>query len=796
MADATLNPQDLLESILGQIAEAKANGEKKIRINKNDLPPEMYKQVIEQLRPYLNPDLPSKIGNFVTGKLNRIPGYGEYSSNDSGDPAKWAPMAQDPASWGKLTPEQQASAGAYTAYNAATDENAKLDLLKKFDPEAYESRALDPFNNMYVVKGGKKLYLNKPGVSMQDAKELGEQTVGTPEGVAGLGLTTATGGSSLLARVLSGMTYGGTSSLGMDRKAIEGGSKQGVSLPNAAANTLAGGAGELLLPVAQKAVGGLFSALKNDKYFAPNGTFKPEGYAVLLRSGVDWKNLSTETQDQIRKMVSQAQSPEDLFKFMAGRDLPGGPIRLTKGQAENDIGQYADEDLLRSGAMGDNAARSMQEFDQRQAGDIKKNVGAIAEVVNPGGTRQQTWGQGGSSVTKALQEQKLAAKGVVDKAFSKARDTGETSYFPSMDELKVKILNDSDISPQLNPKLIKNNPVFRDAWEDFQDTFGAAEGASKTDSSVTVKSSFDYVKRLNALVRDNPTNWALRELKRKVQKGLADDALVKTIMGDAGAVENFLSANKLFREYAGTYRAGDIVESLTEQAYDPKTGKQIFSVDPSDGSKMILGANKLGLLNKTGTKETLTRLKSLLPPERWNELREETFIRALGWSEKDFSSDAGLVKTAAQFQRQLADLKTKMPEVYNTLFSDKERAVFDKFGDAYKKATMAPETKSTMGSRTTPLLARGAQMLLPTLGPKMKGLFSVVLKPLALKTYKEGAGAAAAAKAVGSKLEGAAGILKKAAPLLPSIAAAPLGLGAAKSIEGLLQRYELGDSVN
>lgn len=792
MADQTQEVDGIIEKALAQLAETQANGQPpKIRINRNDLPPEMYKQVIDRLRPYLTPDLPSKISNMVTGRLNRMPSYGEYNSNDAGDVTKWSQMAKfGPQNGESLTPEQMKAASAYNSFNSAADDAGKMDLLKLFDPEAAASADIDPFGNTFVVKGGKKLYLNKPGVSLQDAKELGTQTVGTPEAVAGLGATVASSGSSLLARMLAGGAYGAVGSLGMDRNAMTGGSQQGVSIPRAAANALGGLGGELAAPIANKLVGSLYKVLKNDRYFSPNGAFRPEGYQVLMRSGIDWKNLSAETKATIRSMVNKAQSPEDLFKFMAGNDLPGGPVRLTKGQSEADTGQYMDEDLLRSGAMGDKAASSMKLFDQNQAGDIRKNVNSIADTINPGGMRQNTWGQGGSSVTRALQEQKLAAKGTVDKAFDAARSAGDTSYYPSVDEVKVKILNDPEISPQLNPLMYKHNQILRDAWEDFQDTFGTAEGAAKTDNSVTVKSSFDYLKRLNALINDNPTNFGLRQLKRKVQKGLADDALVKTVVGEPGSVEKFLSANKLFREYAGTYRAGDLVESLTEMTPDPKTGKQVFAVDPSDGSKMILGANKLGLLNKTGTKETLTRLKSLLPSERWNELREETFIRALGWGEKDFADDAGLVKTAAQFKSAINKLRTESPEVYTTLFSDKERAVFDKFGDVYQKATMAPPTKSTVGSRTTPLLFRGAQAILPNLGPKMKGLLSVVAKPLLVNTYKEASGAAKAAAATGSG-KGAASVAMKIAPMLPGVAAAPLGIGAAKTIEGLLDRYGL-----
>ena len=819
--------QQTIEDILNQVAQGKT-----VHIKKSDLPPEMYASIMELVKPTLG----QKIGNVVTGKLNSIPGYGEYDAGSSPAAAllhkavtnpkgyvdpKFVLQGPDVASAAmaqNLTPDDLAKVKAYQAYSNAGDPKAKLDLLKIFDPETAATAANDPFGNPYVTQGNQKLYLNKPGISGEDLNEVGAMTRSAAPVALGAGAGRMAASEAiaaapkvappLLTRVLTGAGVGGSASVINDKAAQAGGSQQPVSVPAAAANAIGGAAGELASPLIAKAGSALFYALKGSKFFLPSGNLNGAGQNLLNKAGVDWNSLSQEMQARIRDQVRQAVDPVDLVQRMSAQDLPAGPIRLTKGQAAGDTGQYADEDLLRSGAMGNDAAARMKEFDLKQAGDIKANQAGIADVLNPGGTRQQNWGQGGSSVVEALQAKKTAAKAAVDSAYSSARDAGKQAWFPSVDSVKQNITNNSSVSGVLNPDLLETDPVYAKAWADFNKTFGSTSADPKVaDPSVTVQKSFEFLQRLNALSRNNPTSYATRELKRQVSKQLADDALTSTIEGDPAAVDAFLNANKLYKNYAGTYKAGDLVEALTEQKYDPSLGKQVYAVDPSDGSKMILGASRLGLINKTGTKAALQTLQKQLPPEAWNNLREEVFLRAMGWGEKDFSSDAGLVQSAAQFKSGLAKMKQQSPELYNTLFSPKEQALLQRFGDTYAQATMAPATKSTLGSRTTPLAMRAAQTvlpqvgarLMPSLGPKLSGMVGIIPR---LQAFKDAAAGAKVTDAIGADALGGG-------MTLPARSPAPLGVGAAASIpftdsaqgsaprlQQLIGRYSALDPVN
>src|SRR5262249_5579370 len=148
--------------------------------------------------------------NLFTGKLNRVPGYEEYSNTLEPDLGVMANEFNYGAPKGKVfTPEDSERIRAYQAFNSARSDEAKMDLMRIFAPETAKTMAQDPFGNNYVVKGDKKYYLNMPGVSTQDFKELGEQALGTPEAVGGMAAMALTGpsgkvGTSLLTRILAG----------------------------------------------------------------------------------------------------------------------------------------------------------------------------------------------------------------------------------------------------------------------------------------------------------------------------------------------------------------------------------------------------------------------------------------------------------------------------------------------------------------------------------------------------------------------------------------------------------------
>lgn len=786
-----------------EIIKAVANGQP-VTIKKSDLPPDTLKAVMELAKPTML----DKAKNMFTGELNRVPGYGEYDTSDvqsqlikarqkAGIPVAMPPTGEgqgstDYAAASELpttyppnaTPEQKALIDQHRALNSysfARHPEAKLALMKKFDPETAATVTEDPWGNPYVIKNGQKLYLNKPGVSTEDFRELGDQMQSTIPFALAPEAAGSKAGAGLMSKILQGALVQGAGSVATDLTSKAGGSGQGINLADTAANTLAGGAGEALVPIIGKIGSSLFSIVKGPKYFTPGGNMKPAGAALLKQAGLDWDSLSGDVQQRIKLLADKSTDPQNLVQLLSTQDLPGGPIRLTRAQATGNIAHYADEDLLRSGALGDSAANKMKNFDQAQAEDIRNNVNAIGQKINP--TRadaMKTWGQGGAGATTELQNQKQTFANVLDDSYDAARDAGKAAYYPSIDNIKAKVANDPAISPIMNPQL-KADDKFMAAWKDYQQTFGGTGGKPSTqDPSVSVNAAFAYLQRLNASIKNNPGNASLRALKQQLQRGLADDALANTVKGDPAAVAAFLKSNKMYRDFANTYKADDIVQTLTEQSFDPMNpGIKKFTVDPADGSKIILGASRLGFINKTGMRQALNTLKTQLPQEQWNNLREEVFLRSLGWTEKDFAS-GNLTKTAADFKTAMQQMKTQSPEIYNTLFSPDERAILERFGDQYAKATLAPPTKSTMGSRTTPLAMRALQNSVGAISPKLKLLWDFAANPIK--------GQAGITKALGPSLGGGMTLPPE---IQPSPMLGPMmSLPGSKGSQGLLERYQ------
>lgn len=798
MADTSITPEqgDIIHDALTALWSGKP-----FTVDPKKLPPNAAKALMD-LNAAKNGGTTTfdKFKNLFTGNLNKIPGWGEYKAGEVYDALNQQRGESDPMHALQLAgpggvsaaetnyqpkkplPEDQLKAlrqrfDAVSGYSYARNPADKLKLMQLFDPETAATQAEDPWGNPYVIKGGKKLYINAPGASYEDLRELGDQTIATAPQAIGAETAPVKG---LLAKLLSGAIVQGSGSAAMDLVAKNAGSGQDISLKDVGINALGGASGEALAPVLGKLGNVIFNNIRGTKFFTPAGKMKPGGADLLRKAGLDWDSLSGDIQNRIKLLADKSTSPEDLVRLLASQDLPAGPIRLTKAQATGDIGAYADEDLLRSGALGDSAAGKMKKFDSNQADDIRRNVQGIAERINPGKERQTTWGQGGAGATEELQGQKQSFANVLDDSYDAARDAGKTAYYPSLDNIKAQVVNNPEISPIMNPQL-QADDKFMAAWKDYESTFGSTGGKPGTnDPSVSVNSAFSYLQRLNASIKNNPTNASLRALKKQLQRGLADDVLVNTVKGDPGAVEAFLKSNKMYRDFANTYKADDIVQTLTEQTFDPMNpGIKKFKVDPADGSKLILGAGRLGFINKPGMRQALTTLKTQLPAEQWNNLREEVFLRMLGWTDKDMFGQGQLVQSAAQFKRAMADIQQKSPEIYNTLFSSQEKGTLQRFGEEYGKATLAPPTKSTMGSRTTPLAMRALRTTVGAISPKLKFAMDLVAKPLE--------GKAGVTKALGPSLGGDLTLPPNIA--LPKLPSTMLSLPGTNASQGIVDKY-------
>lgn len=699
-------------------------------------------------------------------------------------------------------------------YHSAVDTEGKLNILKKIDPNLAKSAKTDPWGNTYVTLDGKRKYINRPGASWEDFSEVLQQTLNTAPYAA---LAALAGPGTLLGRMLFGGAAAGAGSIQNDLVAKAAGSGQNPSLSRAGVNAAAGVIGEGLAVPIGKAGAAIWKAFKTPTMVRPDGRLSAAGERLLSEAGIDWEGLSEQAKKSIQLRVQQAKNPVEALHALAAEDLPGGPIRLTEGQLKGDMGLYNDEKLLRTGAFGDPATDTMRNFDRLQAGDIRNNVDAISGKINPAGGRQTSWGEGGAAGAEALRKQELEKVREAAKAFDIAKDPSNNAFVPDITELSNKIANDADLQA-----LARTNPGLKQALDEFNTRFGkvgspetkvpgsdvlesinkklAEKGRPEipfeatTDtggSSASVPELFRYMQFLNKSAgQAGAAGQPIRELRRTISNYLQDDAVMQLIQGNTASVKNWIGANKLWKEYKDIFDADDIISKLTRRVdmNDPK--KPEWALNVEDASKVIFGAQELGMINRQGAIESFRKLKKMLPEQEWNSLREETFLRMTGWGPEDFASPDKFVPSAAKLRTNLANFEKKNLPLMRVIFSKEELATIKNFTNTYAKATLSPEGAHKIGSDTAPLLMRAVQQLGKSFGgPKMKAMFDLTVGRLFVPAIERSVRATAAKRATGESLRGALPALFQLP--LPVGVTLPLSIPGAKTFyDNIVKKYQ------
>lgn len=756
---------------------------KPFTIDKKDLPPDQLKAVLDIIQNQAGAaGFMAKTGDLFSGNLHRMPNYGEFNMDEhmAGTLAERNKIPV-PAQLGAepMTPEQadvQSRADAGSGYSFGRYGEDKLAILKKADPELASTAQKDPWGNIYVVKGGKKLYLNRPGASLEDAKELAAQGLAT---VPAAGAALLAGPETLLARLLTSAGVGAAGSVTADQVAAGSGSKGGIHLNDAIMAAGAGGVFEAASPLVANAVKKIWGIFKSPKYITKAGELTPEGASLVKEAGLDWDSLSAATKAQLRRDIEKSTNPSELLVAKASENLPGGKIRMTEGQLSGNSAKQLDEENLRKGALGDVAKKSMDSFDELQAGDIRRNVGAIGEKLDPSTIeRQNRWGIGGEKAAKNLQAQEEAQRLAGNAAFKEAKEG--IAFLPDVTDLSNNIANNADL--QL---LRKTQPELDTALKEFETRFG------KLGSSPSVRELFEFQKNTLRKLETQagfPKNEGLTELRKTIKQHLSDAAEKGLMVGDEEAVGKWLTANKLWAQYKDLWDSKDILAKITKTEFDPALGKKIHVLDPADASKLIFGASRLGLTNQTGARQALLTLRKQLPKNEWNALREETFVRALGWEAKDFAGGQPFVPNATKMKAALADLETKSPGLYSVIFNDDERKMLRQFTDVYHKATV-PVKGGSNPSGTTAAMSRLIQKLGASAfaGDKTMAVLNMLAGRFFLPPFKAAMAAAKVGRVTGPGMTGA--IPRQIAKPLPQGVAPLLSLPPLKGVESLIERY-------
>jgi hypothetical protein len=192
--------------------------------------------------------------------------------------------------------------------------------------------------------------------------------------------------------------------------------------------------------------------------------------------------------------------------------------------------------------------------------------------------------------------------------------------------------------------------------------------------------------QVSNLRRGDPVEGqAAADVIRQFDSRLSDAVDNQLLIGDQAAVGAWKNAITGWKEYKNLWDSkGGILNVLTEKGM--RDGSLQLKVAEDSAANAIFTMTATGLAAKTGLPRDLLTLAAKLPPEQWNRLRQEAFIR--------LTETAGKVGTAGaenlsglSFKQAWVNLLKNNPGVANTLFSKAERDMITQFANVAARAT-------------------------------------------------------------------------------------------------------------
>jgi len=557
----------------------------------------------------------------------------------------------------------------------AQDDKQLLDVISKTLPNA--RIVTDKFGNVIVEQGRLRAYLNMPGWSGQDTARAATMVTAGTLGAMGGGAIAP--GAGLLARMgLSAAGVGGASAV-QDLAAASMGAKKLLDPGRIVTSAAFGAGGEVI----GAGLAGIYRAIvKRDKlYDAARGALTAAGREALRKLGVAATEITDDLARQFAQEAKTALKPMEAFRSAEARSLPS-PVQLTRGQVTNREPRLRSEQLMREGAMGEGASSVMHGARATQQNQLRGNVAAIGERLAGGPTGI---GEAGPVVQSGLVGQRQAAKRHVDTLYEAARASAaelpKSSVLAGSRAIRAAVEETHELTG-----LARTNALL--------DSFDKIIAESGTDivAPVHIRALFGWRKQANEAMRGNAANEegvALRTAIGAYDKwirGVVNDDLLR---GDQAALSAWREAIDEYRQYAGQFKGGDLIEALTTKA--SRSGTMQLKVDPADASNYIFGASQSGWIPKANLTRDLERMRELLGAESqaWKALKAEAFLRVARAGEGAMEGGTRLF-SGGNFQQAWGRLQMNHAPIVKLLFNDQERALIRQFASVAVAATNIP----------------------------------------------------------------------------------------------------------
>ncbi len=539
-------------------------------------------------------------------------------------------------------------------------------------------------NERGEVTGYMPFYPNPKGLDMTDAMRVsGALAAATPvaKGLQAAGLVTR--------GLLGGATVGAT-----EAALVEGASSKLSGAPyelwDIPTGAVGGAGGELLGRAVQSLIG-LARTRGPQAVIDQAGNLLPEYADMVRKTGLDPSQVSAAVAADIASMVSSGARGDQAAITAMSRNLPV-PVPMTRGAITGDVGQQLFEDMASKGLYGEAASTMMRGQRANTQDALRSNLDALLERLNPAGAPIAR-GEGGAAAQTALAAQRAEQKIMADEMYDMAR--ARTAVVSPDAAADVADAMRATYRAKYNPRTA---PTVGALLDDFDEV--AASG--------DIGSMMNWREQVSGLRTGAPTveGEAAGRIIKAFDARMGDMIDRALLSGDADAVAIWGMAIRNYADFASKWTSkGGILKLLTEEV--GRDGARVLRVAPEQAADAVFSATASGLATKTGLPRDLITLRTNLPKEQWDQMRQEAFIRLM-----DTATNKGTGEVSGvMFKKAWENLKAKNMGVVNGIFTKDEQKLLQQFADVAATATSTAKNTSNSAAAAGGIIQRLAGSL-------------------------------------------------------------------------------------
>lgn len=554
------------------------------------------------------------------------------------------------------------------------DPERQLEILRKQTGQPFPDKR-DPYGNIIVTApDGKEYYLNKPGASMADARDLAVQTLGIGGAAAG----GAKIGQAILGGVgrVAGAGIGaGVGQAGLDLATNAAGGKQPFEpqryLEAGVMGLLGEGGAMAVSPLFRKAVDVMIRPGMVDGA----GNLTAAGAKAMTDAGIDPATATAEVRQALARLVNKTDDPALAARLAQAQGLPV-PVNLSRGDVSRLPTSQGVEDAMLKGQMGQEAMFQARGFRQTQQEQLQANVPAIQERI--GGGNVPTPGAGMAMVQDNLANQANAAKAGISQAYDAAREASPAF----LGQQNVASLA-GRFSNLANKEYMGAVPKAARAADDLAAVAQSAKGG-KVDVT-ELEAWRRRVSKLRGATTDPAEGKALKEMVDGYD-AFVDNAIDNAlVMGDETTLKLWRKAVSLRSNFGRKFQSDALVSKIMEKAPD---GSNTLALTPQESLNVVFTANGMG---QKGSLQAVQKLRGLLGSDsrEWGALKEEGFLRLLANQDAGGPRSFGLQRdfSGERFARNFDAAMKASPDLMRTLYSPQDLALMRQFRDVSLLAT-------------------------------------------------------------------------------------------------------------